>query len=160
MIEVLSRLRSEEAPAHHGGAASPEDARLRIVLQPSFSLTALAGAAPSLPRTLRPNWGIKLVTTPDLDRAQARVENLPEAGDRAFDTLAGGLLRVFARLNQVEDAYRGLSRRVAVLEERPAPRPARNGADHRRTTADGRPDTRGSSAASRFAHRQARSAAG
>ena len=76
---------------------------------------------------------------PSINRAQARVENLPADDGRAFDTLAGGMLRVFARLNQIEAPYGDLRKRVAILEERPA--------------------IRGSSAASRFAHRQARSAA-
>jgi hypothetical protein len=96
---------------------------------------------------------------PAINRAQAKVENLPADEGRAIDTLAGGMLRVFARLNRIEAAYGDLRARVGALEERPAPRPAPN-ADLRRTTADGRPDTRGSTAASRFAHRQARSAAG
>jgi hypothetical protein len=96
--------------------------------------------------------------TSDLARAQAKVEDLPEAGDRAFDTLAGGMLRVFARLNAIEAAYGDLRKRVGALEERPRQAPAP--VDLRRTTPDGRPDTRGSTAAARFAHRQARSAAG
>jgi len=52
-----------------------------------------------------------------------------------------------------------LRKRVVVIEERSTPRPA-PAADLRRTTNDGRPDTRGSTAASRFAHRLARSADG
>jgi hypothetical protein len=97
------------------------------------------------------------VSDPALDRQQAKVENLPADDGRAIDTLAGGMLRVFARLNTIESAYRDLRARVATLEERP--RAPATTADLRRTTADGRPDTRGSNAASRFAHRRARSAA-
>jgi hypothetical protein len=91
-----------------------------------------------------------------INRAQARVENLPADEGRAIDCLAGGMVRIFARLNKIETAYRDLCARVATLEERP--RAPATTADLRRTTASGAPDTRGSSAASRFAHRKARSA--
>jgi len=60
---------------------------------------------------------------------------------------------------RIEHAYGDLRKRVVVIEERSTPRPA-PAADLRRTTNDGRPDTRGSTAASRFAHRLARSADG
>src|SRR5262249_14617534 len=95
------------------------------------------------------------VASPDLVRQQAKVENLPLDDGRAIDTLAGAVVRVFARLNEIEGAYRDLRARVVILEERPAPRPTPAANDFRRTTASGAPDTRSSNPASRFAHRQA-----
>jgi hypothetical protein len=92
-------------------------------------------------------------------RAERKIEELPNASDRAFDCLAGGVLRLFTRVNELERAYGDLARRVRSLE---APNPAAavsQPADLRRTARDGRPDTGGSSAASRFAHRKTRQAA-
>jgi hypothetical protein len=102
------------------------------------------------------------VSPPDpFAQTRRKLEDLPSDDGRAVDTLAGAVLRIFARLNEIEHAYGDLRKRVGVLEDRPASNPApAPTSEHRRTTADGRPDTRGSSAASRFAHRGARSAAG
>ena len=101
------------------------------------------------------------VSSPGLARSQAKIEDLPSDGGRVVDTLAGAILRVFARLNEIERAYNDLRARVAVLEDRTPARPAPAN-DSRRTMSDGRPDTRGSNLASRVALRQAqaRSAAG
>jgi hypothetical protein len=99
------------------------------------------------------------VSSPNLARSQAKIEDLPSDGGRVVDTLAGALLRVFVRLNEMERAFGELRKRVGLLEERPAIRPAPATTDFRRTRKDGQPDTRGSTAAARFAHRQARSAA-
>ena len=99
---------------------------------------------------------------PNLARSQAKIEDLPSDGGRVVDTLAGAILRVFARLNEIERAYNDLRARVGVLEDRTPARPAPAN-DSRRTMSDGRrPDTRGSNPASRVALRQAqaRSAAG
>jgi hypothetical protein len=97
---------------------------------------------------------------PDLTRPQSKID----AGDHAFDTLAGGVVRLFAshnedkqRIDRLEQAYRELRSRVARLEDggqasRPPPT-----YDGRRITAFGEPDTRGSSPAARFAHRHQRS---
>ena len=76
------------------------------------------------------------------------------------DTLAGAMLRVFVRLNEIERAFGELRTRFGRLEEDPAPatRPSQASDVNRRTTQDGRPDRRGSNASSRFALRQARSA--
>ena len=45
-----------------------------------------------------------------------RIEEQPQTGAQAFDTLAGGLLRTFSRLNQLEAAYADLRERLAALE--------------------------------------------
>jgi hypothetical protein len=50
-----------------------------------------------------------------------RLEDLPSDGGQAVDTLAGGLLRTFVRLNELEAALARMNRRVAVLEQPPAP---------------------------------------
>ena len=101
------------------------------------------------------------VSSPALGRQQAKIEDLPSDGGRVVDTLTGAMLRVFVRLNEIERAYNDLRARVAVLEGRTPARPAPAN-DSRRTTSDGRPDTRGSNPASRVTLRQAqaRSAAG
>jgi hypothetical protein len=98
---------------------------------------------------------------PNLARSARKLEDLPSDDGRVVDTLAGAILRVFARLNEIERAYNDLRARVGVLEDRTAARPAPAN-DSRRTMSDGRPDTRGSNSASRVALRQgqARSAAG
>jgi hypothetical protein len=94
------------------------------------------------------------VSSPSLAGSQAKVEDLPSDGGRVVDTLAGAVLRIFVRLNEMERAFGELRTRVSHLEERPATRPT-PASDSRRTTHDGRPDTRGSSAAARYAHRMA-----
>jgi len=43
---------------------------------------------------------------PDLTRARAKLEALPRDHDRAFDTLSGGVIRLFAQVNELEQAYR------------------------------------------------------
>jgi hypothetical protein len=87
---------------------------------------------------------------PNLARSQAKIEDLPSDGGRVVDTLAGAILRVFARLNEIERAYNDLRVRVGVLEDRTPVRPAPAN-DSRRTMSDGRPDTRGSNPVSRLA---------
>jgi hypothetical protein len=56
-----------------------------------------------------------------------KLEDLPSDGGRAVDTIAGALLRIFIRLNEIEAAQARLGRRVAALEG-PQPDPARAGA--------------------------------
>jgi hypothetical protein len=91
----------------------------------------------------------------DNARAEARIEALPEARDRAFDTLAGGVLRAYSRITVLESACRELNSRVKALEARPTrsvdpierainPDPMQS-ANRRGLTNDGRPDTRGGS---------------
>src|SRR5215813_12518449 len=66
--------------------------------------------SPLSPSQLRP------MPSPDMVRAARKIEELPSDGGTTVDTLAGGLLRTFIRLNQVEAAYQQLTRRVARLE--------------------------------------------
>jgi hypothetical protein len=84
-----------------------------------------------------------------------KIEDLPSDGGHVVDVLAGAYLRIFCRLKQLETAYDDLRARLTAIEDgaRPAAAPVR--AETKRATYDGRPDTRGSSAASRFAVRQA-----
>jgi hypothetical protein len=56
------------------------------------------------------------LSSPNLARSARTIEELPSDGGKTVDTLAGGLLRVFIRLNEIEDALAKLTRRVAVLE--------------------------------------------
>jgi hypothetical protein len=95
---------------------------------------------------------------PDHTRARAKLEALPRDHDRAFDTLSGGVIRLFAQVNELEQAYRAeRAERMRLREdldrvlERLTP-----GYDGRRIAASGRPDGRGSTPASRVAHRQGR----
>jgi hypothetical protein len=48
--------------------------------------------------------------------AAAKIEDLPSDGGKTVDTLAGGLLRTFIRLNELEAALAKVTSRVAVLE--------------------------------------------
>jgi hypothetical protein len=66
--------------------------------------------------------------SPDLARSTRRLEDLPSDGGGAVDCLAGGLLRTFIRLNELEAALARLTRRVAVLEGGPKPAEEGNGA--------------------------------
>jgi hypothetical protein len=52
----------------------------------------------------------------DLSGSQRKIEDLPSDGGKIVDVLAGGLLRVFARLNQLDQAVARLGRRIAVLQ--------------------------------------------
>jgi hypothetical protein len=56
------------------------------------------------------------LSSPNLARSARTIEELPSDGGKTVDTLAGGLLRVFIRLNEIEDALAKLTRRVAALE--------------------------------------------
>jgi hypothetical protein len=97
-------------------------------------------------------------SSPDLARARAKIEALPRDHDRAFDTLSGGVIRLFAQVNELEQAYRAERSEVARLRadlDRVLERLA-SGYDGRRITAAGKPDGRGSTPASRVAHRQGR----
>jgi hypothetical protein len=44
----------------------------------------------------------------DLDLSRERIESIPadERRDRAFDTLSGGVVRLFAQVSALEQAYR------------------------------------------------------
>jgi hypothetical protein len=55
--------------------------------------------------------------SPTLACPQAR--GLPSDDGRTVDTLAGGLLRLFSRLGEVEAALAKVTNRVAVLEKGP-----------------------------------------
>jgi hypothetical protein len=48
--------------------------------------------------------------------AVRRLEDLPSDGGQTVDTLAGGLLRTFIRLNALEAALARITSRVAALE--------------------------------------------
>jgi hypothetical protein len=89
------------------------------------------------------------VLSPDPIR---KIADLPaDRDDLILDCVAGGLVRIFARLNRVEAAYRDLRARVAVIENaQPTPAPTSSTV---RLTANGQPDRRGSSPASRVALR-------
>jgi hypothetical protein len=91
----------------------------------------------------------------DIDPTSKALERVSIDEDRAFDTIAGGLIRTFARLNAVVSAYRRLAARVIALEDKPAPAPEGTRAGLARVKAIGTPDRRGSSPASRLAHRLA-----
>jgi hypothetical protein len=68
----------------------------------------------------------------NLARAAQRVEDLPDRNDRAFDTIAGSIVRLFSSVIAIEAALARLKRRVAALEGRiraldePAPATARS----------------------------------
>jgi hypothetical protein len=104
-----------------------------------------------------PDARVVVSSSPDLARAAQRIEDLPSASDKAFDCLAGGFLRLYSRITEIESAHKALANRLALLEKRPGtavdPLARVNGHDSRRTTNGGAPDTRGSTAASRLAHR-------
>jgi hypothetical protein len=46
----------------------------------------------------------------------AKLEDLPSDGGRVVDVLAGANLRIFVRLNELEEQLKRLGRRVAALE--------------------------------------------
>jgi hypothetical protein len=95
----------------------------------------------------------------DLDHARAKIEALPERADRAFDTLSGGVIRLFAQVNALEQAYRfERAERVRLREDfdRLTARLAKEECESRRITVDGKVDARGSTPASRLALAKAR----
>jgi hypothetical protein len=53
----------------------------------------------------------------------ARLEGLPSDGGKTVDTLAGGLLRTFVRIGELEAALARVSHRLAVLEGSGDPEP-------------------------------------
>ena len=59
------------------------------------------------------------MSSPSLARSQAQVEDLPSDGGRVVDTLAGAILRVFARLNEIERTYNDLRARVGSSKTEP-----------------------------------------
>jgi hypothetical protein len=100
------------------------------------------------------------VPDPDpFSSTRKKLEDLPSDNGHVVDVLAGANLRIFCRLKQLETAYGDLRTRLAAVEERDQPDPAPVRAETKRPTADGRPDTRGATAASNFSPRQARSRA-
>jgi hypothetical protein len=92
------------------------------------------------------------VLSPDPIR---RLADLPaDRDDLILDCVAGGLVRIFARLNQLEVAYRDLRARLVVIERsQPAPAPTSSASSAARTTLNGHADRRGSTPASRAALR-------
>jgi hypothetical protein len=54
--------------------------------------------------------------SPNPDRATRKLEDLPSDGGAAVHTFAGGLLRTFIRINELEAALARVTPRVAVLE--------------------------------------------
>jgi hypothetical protein len=59
--------------------------------------------------------------SPDLNRTIRKLEDLPSDGGHAVDVPAGANLRIFVRLKELEQAYRDLTARMRILEERGAP---------------------------------------
>jgi hypothetical protein len=57
-----------------------------------------------------------------------RLEELPSDGGQAVDTLAGAVLRLFIRSNELEAQLARLTRRVAALEGEAKPADVKNGA--------------------------------
>jgi hypothetical protein len=57
-----------------------------------------------------------------------KLEDLPSDGGAAVDTLAGGLLRAFVKISELESALDRVTRRVGALEGGAAPPKAGNGA--------------------------------
>jgi hypothetical protein len=56
----------------------------------------------------------------DLDHAREQIEAIltEERRDRAFDTLSGGVIRLFAQLNELEVAYRAeRAERIKLADE-------------------------------------------
>ena len=54
--------------------------------------------------------------SPNLSRAAAELEGLPSDGGKTVDALAGGLLRTFVRIGELETDLALVNRRLAVLE--------------------------------------------
>jgi hypothetical protein len=81
----------------------------------------------------------------DLDRARQRVERLDTLPrDRAFDTLSGSVVRLFAQVNELQAAYRverAERAQLAAQVERIAAK--LNRADPRHTRRDGEPNRSG-----------------
>jgi hypothetical protein len=52
----------------------------------------------------------------NLARAARKIEEMPAAADAAVDTLAGAVLRIFTRLNEIEQMNARLMRRLKSIE--------------------------------------------
>jgi hypothetical protein len=70
---------------------------------------------------VRNQEGFLPMMSPGLARAARKLEDLPSDGRRAVDTLAGANLRIFIRLNELEEVCKRLGRRLAVLEAQKDP---------------------------------------
>jgi hypothetical protein len=88
------------------------------------------------------------MATPDLARAARRIEELPTDDGSVLDTIAGAILRIFVRINQLEGENARLSRRLAALERKqdeqddgaaPCPWPPTEAAETAQTRPGGRP---------------------
>jgi hypothetical protein len=60
-----------------------------------------------------------------LSRSRRKIENLPSDEGRAFDILAGAILRLFSRVNDLDRTLQSLLRRLNTLEKQ-AERPFRD----------------------------------
>jgi hypothetical protein len=54
--------------------------------------------------------------SPDLARSARKIEEMPRDDGSVLDCLAGSILRIFTRLNQIEAENARLLRRVRALE--------------------------------------------
>jgi hypothetical protein len=61
--------------------------------------------------------GTRPMSSPNLAAAARRIEDIPSDGGKVVDTLAGGLLRIFVRLNEIEAQQARFGRRLAALEK-------------------------------------------
>jgi hypothetical protein len=57
--------------------------------------------------------------SPNLARSARKLEDLPSDGGRVVDTLAGAMLRVFVRLNEMERAFGKFRARVGSSKTEP-----------------------------------------
>ena len=68
---------------------------------------------------------------PDFKTTISKLEELPSDGGRTVDTLPRGLLRIFVRMNEPEEACKRLGRRLAALEGTTEATPAKPHAGYR-----------------------------
>jgi hypothetical protein len=57
------------------------------------------------------------MVSPHLARSIAKIESLPTDDGSVLDTIAGAILRIFVRINQIEADNGRLGRRLAALEQ-------------------------------------------
>jgi hypothetical protein len=58
-----------------------------------------------------------VATSPNLARAARKIEELPCDDGSILDTLAGSILRIFVRINQIEAMNERLMHKLKALEE-------------------------------------------
>jgi hypothetical protein len=54
--------------------------------------------------------------SPDLARAALKIEELPTDDGSVLDAIAGAILRIFVRINQIEKVHDRIMHRLAALE--------------------------------------------